>query len=104
MNVFEKIIKGEIPCSKILENDRFLSFYDINPKAKVHALVIPKQSIQDFNGITPELMAQMTSFIFEVVEKLGIKEKGYKLLTNVGKNAGQEVMHLHFHILSEDMH
>lgn len=104
MNVFEKIIQGEIPCSKILENERFLSFYDISPKAKVHALVIPKQSIQDFNGITPELMAQMTSFIFEVVEKLGIKEKGYKLLTNVGKNAGQEVMHLHFHILSEDKH
>ncbi|GMT39207.1 HIT family protein [Helicobacter bizzozeronii] len=98
-NVFEKIIAGEIPCQKVLENEAFLAFEDINPKAPVHVLVIPKVGVKDFNAITPELMANMSAFILEVVAKLGIKESGYRLITNIGADGGQEVPHLHFHIL-----
>ncbi|WP_120955789.1 histidine triad nucleotide-binding protein [Helicobacter mehlei] len=98
-NVFEKIVAGEIPCQKVLENEAFLAFEDINPKAPVHVLVIPKVGVKDFNAITPELMANMSAFILEVVAKLGIKESGYRLITNVGADGGQEVPHLHFHIL-----
>ncbi|WP_104639910.1 histidine triad nucleotide-binding protein [Helicobacter bizzozeronii] len=98
-NVFEKIIAGEIPCQKVLENEAFLAFEDINPKAPIHVLVIPKVGVKDFNAITPELMANMSAFILEVVAKLGIKESGYRLITNIGADGGQEVPHLHFHIL-----
>ncbi|WP_104706996.1 histidine triad nucleotide-binding protein [Helicobacter bizzozeronii] len=98
-NVFEKIIAGEIPCQKVLENEAFLAFEDINPKAPVHVLVIPKVGVKDFNATTPELMANMSAFILEVVAKLGIKESGYRLITNIGADGGQEVPHLHFHIL-----
>ncbi|TSA81833.1 histidine triad nucleotide-binding protein [Helicobacter mehlei] len=98
-NVFEKIVAGEIPCQKVLENEAFLAFEDINPKAPVHVLVIPKVGVKDFNAITPELMANMSAFILEVVAKLGIKESGYRLITNIGADGGQEVPHLHFHIL-----
>ncbi|WP_104697903.1 MULTISPECIES: histidine triad nucleotide-binding protein [unclassified Helicobacter] len=99
MNVFEKIIKGEIPYKKVLENDKFLAFYDIAPKAPIHVLAIPKQSFKDFNTMPPQLLAEMSLFILEVVELLGIKEKGYRLVTNIGVDGGQEVPHFHYHIL-----
>ncbi|WP_163532366.1 histidine triad nucleotide-binding protein [Helicobacter suis] len=98
-NVFEKIIDGEIPCKKVLENEAFLAFEDINPKAPIHVLVIPKVGVKDFNAITPELIANMSAFILEVVEVLGIKQSGYRLITNTGTDGGQEIPHLHFHIL-----
>lgn len=99
MNIFEKIINGEIPCKKVLENSKFLAFHDIAPKAPIHVLAIPKKLIKDFNEITPDLMAEMSDFILEVVEELDIKESGYRLITNIGSDGGQEVPHLHFHIL-----
>lgn len=99
MNVFEKIVKGEIPCKKVLENDEFLAFYDIAPKAPIHVLVIPKRSFKDFNTIPPQVLAEMSVFILEVVDILGIKEKGYRLITNIGSDGGQEVPHFHYHIL-----
>lgn len=99
MNVFEKIIQGEIPCKKVLENDEFLAFYDIAPKAPIHILAIPKKSYKDFNAMPPELLARMSSFILEVVEMVGIKDKGYRLITNIGAEGGQEVPHFHYHIL-----
>ena len=97
--VFNKVIKGEIPCNKVYENDEFLAFYDIAPKAKVHILAIPKKELKDFNEIDATLMGKMSEFILEVVEKVGIKSSGYRLITNIGKDSGQEVPHLHFHIL-----
>lgn len=99
MSIFEKIVAGEIPCKKVLENAKFLAFYDINPKAPVHILAIPKKCIKDFNDVTPDLMAEMSNFILEVVEEVGIKQSGYRLITNIGIDGGQEVPHLHFHIL-----
>ncbi|QOG12643.1 histidine triad nucleotide-binding protein [Arcobacter sp. FWKO B] len=100
MCIFCAIAEGQIPSKKILENDKFLAFYDINPQTKVHALVIPKEHSKDFNDVSPEVMAEMTTFIHEVVTKLGIKESGYRMITNIGVDGGQEVPHLHFHILA----
>ncbi|GAD18384.1 histidine triad nucleotide-binding protein [Helicobacter fennelliae] len=99
MSVFSKIIKGEIPCKKVYEDEEFLAFYDIAPKAKVHILAIPKKELKDFNAIDSALMGKMSAFILKVVEIAGIKESGYRLVTNIGANSGQEVPHLHFHIL-----
>ncbi|TQR34609.1 histidine triad nucleotide-binding protein [Campylobacter sp. MIT 99-7217] len=96
--IFELIIEGKIPCDKVFESDEFLAFKDINPKAPIHILIVPKEHFKDFSKIPPELMAKMTSFIHELCAFLDIKE--FKLLTNCGKKAGQEVFHLHFHLLS----
>lgn len=99
MCIFCKIASGEIPSKKILENSDFLAFADINPQATIHALVIPKAHYKDFNEVPAQAMAEMTLFIQEVVEVLGVKESGYRLITNIGSDGGQEVAHLHFHIL-----
>ena len=100
MCIFCKIIDGEIPNKTILENDNFLAFEDINPSAKVHALIIPKVHIESFNEMTPNVMAEMTTFIQEVALSLGVKSDGYRLITNIGQNGGQEVKHIHFHLLA----
>jgi len=99
MCLFCKIINKEIPSNIIAENANFLAFHDINPKAPVHILAIPKLHIESFNDVTPEIMAGMTSFIHDIVEELGIDKSGYRLITNIGENGGQEVKHLHWHIL-----
>ena len=99
MNVFEKIIAGELPCKKVLENEHFLAFEDINPKACVHVLAIPKKSIKDFQSADFETLAGLGEFIKEVAKKLGIEKSGYRVISNIGADGGQEVPHLHFHIL-----
>ena len=100
MCLFCKIIDGDIPNKTILENDNFLCFEDINPQAKIHVLIIPKVHIQSFNEMTPNIMSEMTSFIQEVALSLGVKSDGYRLITNIGQNGGQEVNHIHFHLLA----
>jgi len=100
MCIFCKIIEGEIPSKKILENESFLAFEDINPQAKIHALIIPKVHIQSFNEMTPNIMSEMTLFIQEVALTLGVKSDGYRLITNIGQNGNQEVKHIHFHLLA----
>ena len=100
MCIFCKIIDGEIPNKTILEDDNFLAFEDINPQAKIHALIIPKVHIQSFNEMTPNVMAEMTTFIQDVALTLGVKTDGYRLITNIGQNGGQEVEHIHFHLLA----
>ena len=99
MTIFSKIISGEIPCNKVLENDDFLAFHDINPKAPIHILIIPKVEVENFQQVSPETMAGLTSFTQEVAKLLGLDESGYRLITNNGSDGGQEVMHLHFHLL-----
>jgi len=99
MCLFCKIIKKEIPANIVLENDDFLAFHDINPKAPVHILAIPKLHVDSFIQTSPEMMAGMTSFIQEITEKENIKDSGYRVITNIGENGGQEVGHLHFHVL-----
>ncbi len=100
MCIFCKIIKGEIPNKTILENDNFLAFEDLTPQAKIHVLIIPKVHIQSFNEITPNIMAEMTTFIQEVALTLGVKSDGYRLITNIGTKGGQEIEHIHFHLLA----
>ena len=99
MCLFCKIIKKEIPANVILENNDFMAFHDINPKAPVHILAIPKTHINSFIDVTPETMAGMTSFIQDIAKEVKIEKSGYRVITNIGENGGQEVPHLHFHIL-----
>ncbi|WP_299547667.1 histidine triad nucleotide-binding protein [uncultured Helicobacter sp.] len=99
MSVFEKILKGEIPCNKVLENDDFLAFHDIAPKAPVHVLAIPKKFAKDFQELNPKEMVGLTSFIQEVTRLLGLDKSGYRIISNVGVDGGQEIPYLHFHIL-----
>jgi len=99
MCIFCKIVNKEIPANIVLENNNFLAFKDINPIAPIHILIIPKQHIESFNEIEPQIMAEMTDFIKEVAKKVGVFEDGYRLITNINENGGQEVKHLHFHLL-----
>ncbi|MGP1449884.1 MAG: histidine triad nucleotide-binding protein [Wolinella sp.] len=99
MTIFEKIVAGEIPCNKVHENDEFLAFHDINPKAPIHVLAIPKKWVKDLQDVDASQMVGMTLFIQEVAKKLGLDKAGYRVVTNIGYDGGQEVPHLHFHIL-----
>ncbi|WP_297809726.1 histidine triad nucleotide-binding protein [uncultured Helicobacter sp.] len=99
MSIFEKIIKGEVPCNKVLENENFLAFHDIAPKAPVHVLAIPKKFAKDFQELNPSEMVGFTSFIQEVARTLNLDKSGYRIISNVGVDGGQEVPYLHFHIL-----
>jgi len=104
-NIFAKILRGEIPCNKIYEDDFVLSFHDINPQKKIHALVIPKGkyiNLDDFSlNASPEEMVGLIKGINLVANKLGISTevgKGYRALANISDDGGQEVPHLHFHL------
>ena len=104
-NIFAKILRGEIPCKKIYENDYVLSFHDINPQKKIHALVIPKGKyidLDDFNTkASDQEIIELIKGISVVAKKLGISldsGKGYRALSNLNEHGGQEVPHLHFHI------
>ena len=104
-NIFAKILRKEIPCKKIYEDDFVLSFHDINPQKKIHALVIPKGEyidLDDFSSrATQEEMVGLLKGINIVAKKLGISVdtgKGYRALTNISEDGGQEVPHLHFHL------
>ena len=99
MCLFCKIINNEIPSNPILENENFLAFHDINPKAPVHILAIPKIHVDSFNEVSPEMMAGMSAFIQDVAKETKIDASGYRVITNIGEDGGQEVKHLHFHIL-----
>ena len=104
-NIFAKILRGEIPCRKIYEDDFVLSFYDVNPQKKIHALVIPRGKYVDlddfsFNASSEETIGLLRG-ISIVAKKLGISSengKGYRALANISENGGQEVPHLHFHL------
>jgi len=99
MCLFCKIVNKEIPSNIILEDDEFMAFHDINPKAPLHVLAIPKIHFDSFNQVNPALMANMTAFIQKIVKEVQIEKSGYRVITNIGENGGQEVKHLHFHIL-----
>jgi histidine triad (HIT) family protein len=102
-NIFAKIIRGEIPCEKVYEDNDVLFFKDINPIAKVHVLGIPKSQCVDFSDFilknTPTTISDFFNKTHLVIEKLGIAKNGYKVISNSGTNGGQEVPHFHIHIL-----
>jgi histidine triad (HIT) family protein len=104
-NIFAKILREEIPCKKIYEKDYVLSFHDINPQKKIHALVIPKGKyidLDDFNDkASDKEIVELIKGISIVAKKLGISldvGKGYRTLSNLSEHGGQEVPHLHFHL------
>ncbi len=100
--VFCKIIKGEIPSKKVYEDDDILAFYDINPIAKVHVLVIPKKHITSLLELKKEdkdLLFHIFNKINEIAEMIGVAKTGFRVISNVGEDSGQAVKHLHFHIL-----
>lgn len=102
-NIFARILRGEIPCAKVYEDDHALAIKDINPQAPVHVLVIPKGpyvSWDDFSARASD--AEMGGFVRAVglvARQAGLVEPGYRLLANTGMNGGQEIPHLHVHIL-----
>ena len=103
-NIFAKILRKEIPCNVYYEDEFSLFFYDINPQARIHILGIPKFECIDYSDfISRAEINQISSFfnsINIVIEKLNINESGYRLISNSGKNGGQEVPHFHIHILA----
>ncbi|MBO1324426.1 histidine triad nucleotide-binding protein [Acetobacter sp. TBRC 12305] len=102
-NIFAKILRGEIPCKKVFENEWVLAFHDIAPKAPVHILIIPKNpyvSFMDFSATAPaEEIAGVMRAAGEIAREQGLEEGGYRLITNAGPNSGQEVPHFHLHLL-----
>ena len=101
-NIFAKILRGEIPCKKVYEDEFALAFHDINPQAPVHVLVLPKGeyvSFADFSvNAPPALIAGYIHAIGAVAKQLGLEAPGYRLLSNHGADSGQTVPHLHVHI------
>jgi len=102
-NIFAKIIRNEIPCDKIFEDDKVLFFNDINPKATIHILGVPKLEVISFSDfIIMSSESDIKYFfqkIFEMIKKFKLNKTGYRLITNEGKDANQEVPHFHVHIL-----
>ena len=102
-NIFAKILRGEIPCQKIDEDEHTLSFADINPQAPVHILVIPKGAYCDWADFAATAsaveMAAFTKAIHRVAELTGISKTGYRVISNTGLDSHQEVPHLHMHVL-----
>lgn len=100
---FCKIVKGEIPSNKVYEDDEILAFNDINPAAPIHILVIPKKHIRSLVNLEKEdeiLIGKIYSVINKIAKENGFNEDGFRVIVNCGKNGGQEVMHLHFHVLA----
>lgn len=100
--IFCKIINKEIPSNIVYEDDEILAFEDIHPMAPVHTLVIPKKhitSLKEINEENSEIIRKIYLVINKIAEMKNIKEKGYRVVVNCGEEGGQEVQHLHFHIL-----
>lgn len=101
--IFTKIINKEIPAHIVYEDDLALAFHDIAPKAKVHVLIIPKKPLErvsDATEVDQALLGHLLLVCNRVAEKLNVSASGYRLITNNGKDAGQEVDHLHIHLLA----
>lgn len=100
--IFCRIVSGEIPCSPVYQDDRILAFKDINPLAPIHILIIPKQHIESAQAIN-EGNSQIVAYIFEkipdIAREVGIADSGYRIISNIGRDGGQVVPHLHFHML-----
>jgi histidine triad (HIT) family protein len=103
MCIFCKIVNKEIPADIVYEDAELLAFRDINPQAPKHILVIPKKHIQSLQVLTEadlNLVKIITIAIQQIAEQEGFAQEGYRVVTNIGKNSGQEVPHLHYHILA----
>lgn len=101
-NVFAKILRGEIPCNKVYEDEHVLAFHDIQPQTRVHVLVIPKHAYESFADFSHKASeAEIAAFFRaagKIAKDLGVEEDGYRILANTGKHGHQEVPHFHLHI------
>jgi histidine triad (HIT) family protein len=101
-NIFAKILRGEIPCNKVYEDDHALAFHDINPQRAVHVLVIPKGAYVDLDDFSQNAadaeIAGLLRAVAAVARQLGVETSGYRFLANNGPDANQEVPHLHIHL------
>jgi histidine triad (HIT) family protein len=101
--IFDKIIKGEIPSKKVWENDSVLAFFDINPEAPIHVLIIPKKhisSLAEASSSDKDLLGEMLLAVVEVAKVLNVDKTGFRLILNNGPDSGQIVPHIHFHLLA----
>jgi diadenosine tetraphosphate (Ap4A) HIT family hydrolase len=103
-NIFAKILRGEIPCNKVYEDDHVLAFHDINPQTPTHVLVIPKGSYVSsddfFNDASEAEIAAFFRAVGKISRDLGVVDRGYRVLANAGPDAHQEVSHFHLHIFA----
>lgn len=100
--LFSKIIRHEIPADIVYQDDRVTAFKDINPQAPTHILIVPNKIIPTVNDVTPEDEATLGHLFVvaaQIAQEQGIAESGYRLIVNCGRNSGQEVFHLHMHLL-----
>jgi len=100
--IFCRIASGEITSAVVLEDADFIAFRDLDPKAPEHVLVIPREHVVSLNelaGRRDDLGGSILKFIVRVAEELGVKDSGYRVISNVGADGGQEIQHLHFHVL-----
>ena len=102
-NIFAKILRNEIPCNIVDQNDNALAFNDISPRAPIHILIIPKKEYQNFNEFislaTKDEIIDFYELINKIIKKNKLYESGYRIIANNGSNANQEVKHLHYHLL-----
>ncbi|MDR2151457.1 MAG: histidine triad nucleotide-binding protein [Helicobacteraceae bacterium] len=99
MTIFTKIINREIAANRVYEDDHTLAFHDVDPQAPVHILVIPKKEVKDFQSCDSETIGYLLYAAQAVAKKLKLDESGYRVVINNGRDAGQEIAHLHLHIL-----
>ncbi|MBX2883192.1 MAG: HIT domain-containing protein [Granulosicoccus sp.] len=100
--IFSKIIRGEIPSDTVYQDDLVTAFRDINPVRPVHVLIVPNRHIPSVNDVTPDdepAMGRMLTVARKIAEEEGIAESGYRLIINVGEHGGQEVLHIHMHLV-----
>ena len=104
-NIFAKILRSEIPCEKVFEDEFIFSFKDINPKANLHILIIPKKpyiDLLDFlENADADYQSNFWSSVNKIISQLDLKNKGFQIKTHKGKDGGQEVFHFHLHLLSD---
>ena len=103
-NIFARILRGEIPCNKLYEDEFAFAFHDIAPQAPMHILVVPKGpycSFADFSAAASEAeIAGFTRAVGKIAKDLGLEASGYRLLANMGEHSGQEVPHFHVHLFA----
>lgn len=100
--IFCKIARGEIPSEKVFENEKVIAFNDINPKSPTHVLVVSKEHFTSLNEIPSDRMDIVTAIFNaarDIAKKAGVDENGYRIIVNTNRAAGQEVFHLHFHLM-----
>lgn len=97
--IFCRIIKGEIPASKVYEDDKMIAFHDVAPAAQIHILLLPKLHAENVLQTEPALLAHILGKLDQITEQAGIKESGFRVVINTGKDGGQTVPHLHVHVI-----